>query len=65
MLGTSEEVNDSAGFESWRRKVWGVSGGAFAGRPFPSLLDREIGDRDDVGAATPRARRIGAGVLIR
>ncbi|MDQ0385089.1 hypothetical protein J2S54_001909 [Streptomyces sp. DSM 42143] len=30
------------------------------------MLDREIGDRpDDVGAATPRARRIGAGVLVR
>ncbi|MFC7880376.1 hypothetical protein ACFUVV_00570 [Streptomyces sp. NPDC057376] len=102
MVACTRGVNDSAGFESWRQKVWGSQAVRSLGARFLPLLDgewmevapedlpllldeilllrahlemisaavgvrpREIGDRlDNIEAATRRARRIGAGVLIR
>ncbi|WP_328562899.1 hypothetical protein [Streptomyces coelicoflavus] len=101
VLDVPEGVDDSAGFESWRRKVWGSQAVRSLGARFlplldgdwmevatedlPLLLDEILllrthvdliaaaagvhpdgidGRLDNIEAATVRARRMGARVLI-
>ncbi|MGW7255929.1 hypothetical protein [Streptomyces sp. NPDC054834] len=48
VLGTPDGCNDSAGFESWRRKVWGSDVARPLGARYLPLLD---GDRMEVPTA--------------